>query len=256
MYAPLQIPFILNQAFRQNISYTETPGTDGFVLCFWEMWPKTDAVLAINNVITADACIDLVADMNRGMIGFAGMSATNFHFDVQTPARFLAARLAPGAFCQLTGLPATAAMDSFLPVEEAFAGFDRARFFGASFDDAGSYLRGYLADKTRGLVPDLFTGLFHALSEAPPKTASGLCGLLHFSPRQCQRLFLKHYGLAPKTALSIIRFQKCLRLLLSPESNAVGLPDGAGYYDQPHFIRDFRRNIGITPRGLVRLYRD
>ena len=256
MYYPLQIPYQLNRAFAQNITYTETSAVEcgGFVLCFWAMQPVTSRNLTVRNIIVTDGCIDLIANFEERQVGFAGMSRTDFHFDITLPAHFIGARLTPGAFYQLTGLDATEAMDTFLPIENVFRDFDEAYFFSLSFDEANMYFKRFLLEKTRTKTPDLFMTLFHTLSDQECFTTKELYRLLHFSPRQCQRLFIKHFGIGPKMALSVVRFQKCLEILTSPETTTADLVNVAGYYDQPHLIKDFKRNIGITPLELIRIY--
>jgi methylphosphotriester-DNA--protein-cysteine methyltransferase len=110
--------------------------------------------------------------------------------------------------------------------------------------------------KTKDLVPDLFTGLFDTIAEVRLSTTKELYTLLHFSPRQCQRLFAKHFGITPKMTLSIVRFQTCLEILTSDKSRPADVMRITGYYDQPHFINDFKRNLGITPLELIRTYQN
>ncbi|MGL6200018.1 MAG: helix-turn-helix domain-containing protein [Lachnospiraceae bacterium] len=256
MYDPIQIPYILSKDFAQKMKYVETPALDygGFVICFWEMQPLTDRKLFTENIIVADACIDLVANYDAGSIGFSGMSKTEFHFKLDLPARCFGARLAPGAFHQLTGLSALSAMDAFLPIESVFENFDKAHFFSLPFTQAQVYFKEFLRKEAQHRTPDMFTGLFNMLYQSIPATTKELYVLLHFSPRQCQRLFNKHYGITPKMTLSIIRFQKCLEILTSRKASPADILNIVGYYDQPHFINDFKRNIGITPMELIRIY--
>jgi len=256
MYYPLQIPYILNQAYADHMQYQETPAAEcsGFVLCFWEMHSVTKYAAAVRNIVVSDACIDIVADYKNQVIGFSGMSRTEFNYTFSLPAYFIGARLMPGAFHQLTGLPAAAAMDRFLPFGEVCQDFDQSLFFALPFEQAKRYLMEYMAKMTRAKVPDPMTALFHLLADQSVTTAAGLYQLMHFSPRQCQRLFDKHYGITPKMALCIVRFQKCLELLTSPKALPGDVRDISSYYDQAHFIKDFKRNLGITPLELIRHY--
>jgi AraC-like DNA-binding protein len=66
--------------------------------------------------------------------------------------------------------------------------------------------------------------------------------------RQLQRLFLRDIGLSPKQFLRTIRFQEILRAL--PDGTPTRWADLAlrfGFYDQAHFIRDFKAFTGETP---------
>lgn len=257
MYYPIQIPFILNAEFSQNAKYLEVSAEEcnGFVICFWEMLPLSDRSISITNIIATDACIDLVANYEAKEIGFAGMSKTTFDFNLELPSRSFGARLMPGAFHQITGLPASAAMDTFLPVDEAFKDFDTEAFFSLSFDEAKAYFKKVLVEHTQNKTPDTFTSLFNILSENIPSSVDELGDFLHFSPRQCQRLFQQHYAISPKKALSIIRFHRCMEILASPQATPSDILKATNYYDQPHFIKDFKQNLGITPLELIHAYR-
>lgn len=68
------------------------------------------------------------------------------------------------------------------------------------------------------------------------------------SPRSIDRLFRRHLGIAPKVYTQIVRFQRCLaRLKVKPKVPLSRIAIDAGYYDQSHFVRDYRRFAGTTP---------
>jgi AraC-like DNA-binding protein len=257
MYYPVQIPFVLNQQFAEALRYTEEvpqPPTD-FVICFWEMAPLTKRKIEVDNVIVTDGCIDLVVEYDSKQIGYAGMSKTEFHYKIDSAARCMGARLKPGAFHQLTGLPAGAAMDTFLRLDTVDKAFDTDAFFALPFEQAKVRFREYVGTLTGDKTPDNFTLLFDALSGSPPATTGDLYNHLHFSSRQCQRLFAKHFGLTPQMALCLIRFQKCLEILIGGKAAPSDILNITTYCDQSHFIKDFKRNIGLTPLELIRRYK-
>jgi AraC-like DNA-binding protein len=262
VYYPVQIPFVLNQRFAEAVRYTEEilPSLEGFVICLWEMTPlatrETKRGIEIDNVIVTDGCIDLVVEYDNRHIGYAGMSKTEFHYKIDSTTRCMGARLKPGAFHQLTGLSAGAAMDAFLPLGTVDKAFDTDAFFALSFERAKVRFREYLGMLVGGRCPDSFTLLFDALSQSPPVATKDLYNQLHFSPRQCQRLFAKRFGLTPQMALCLIRFQKCLEVLTGGKAAPGDILNTATYYDQSHFIRDFKRNVGLTPFELIRRYRE
>lgn len=258
MYYPVQVPYILNSDFSRHIAYSEKtvePLRD-FVICVWEMQPRSSEKTTVTNIIAADGCIDLVVNYDNKQIGFAGMSKTDFNFSIELPNKSFGARLKPGAFEQLTGLPATAAMDSFLPPETVFSDFDVDRFFSLSFEQAKAYLETYLQQIASHKAPNSFVVLFDELSNRPPLTATELYQRLNYSPRQCQRLFIKHFGITPQMALCVLRFQYCLSVLTSGRAEPSDILGLAAYCDQSHFIKDFKRNIGLTPFEYLRKYKD
>jgi AraC-like DNA-binding protein len=70
------------------------------------------------------------------------------------------------------------------------------------------------------------------------------------SARQLERQFAIHVGLSPKRFLRVLRFQQVLAALREPSAASSGWADVAaqhGFYDQAHFINDFKHFTGETP---------
>ena len=70
------------------------------------------------------------------------------------------------------------------------------------------------------------------------------------SRRTVERLFLRDVGLTPKRLQRISRIQAVLRRVHGGSSFTAAALD-AGYYDQPHFLRDFRELAGTTPSEFL-----
>jgi AraC-like DNA-binding protein len=61
--------------------------------------------------------------------------------------------------------------------------------------------------------------------------------------------FRREIGLPPKTVARILRFDRLVRRLdRDPAPRWADAALEAGYYDQPHLIREFRELAGVTPR--------
>jgi transcriptional regulator GlxA family with amidase domain len=72
---------------------------------------------------------------------------------------------------------------------------------------------------------------------------------LGWSRRRMQRLFLDEIGVSPKLYSRIVRLNVVLATLDRAErSSAVDFALAAGYFDQAHLLRDFRKLVGRTPR--------
>ncbi|PST82346.1 hypothetical protein C7T94_16325 [Pedobacter yulinensis] len=69
--------------------------------------------------------------------------------------------------------------------------------------------------------------------------------------RYLQRLLQQHTGLSPKSFDKINRFQKSLSLLGVPGHSLTEVAYRCGYFDQSHFIRDFKAFTGITPTAYL-----
>ena len=71
------------------------------------------------------------------------------------------------------------------------------------------------------------------------------------SSRYLQKLFLQYTGLTPKLYSKINRFQQSLRLVTRQETPLTSIAYDCGYFDQSHFIREFRSFTGLTPSGYT-----
>jgi AraC-like DNA-binding protein len=257
-YNPVQAPSLLSEKFKRNLLYKETaaPECAGFAICFWEMKPRRTPNETVDNIILPDGCIDLLANVNEMVVGFSGMKKTEFHYPVPTGTTAFGFRLRPGAFRELTGRPATQAMDDFLPLEQVDSSFSPGSFSVMPLERQKEALTGILLKLMDGKSPAGFIRLFESLYNEPPETAAELSKGIGYSQKQCERLFAEHYGLTPKVVLSVIRFQRALVTLTSPNAKQSDILRIEGYYDQPHMIRDVRQSIGLTPMELIRRCRE
>jgi AraC-like DNA-binding protein len=81
-------------------------------------------------------------------------------------------------------------------------------------------------------------------------SVEALANVAGVTSRQIDRLFARRLGIAPKTTGRVLRFQRALRALMrDPGRPLVEIAADAGYFDQAHFIKDFRRMTGGVPRG-------
>ena len=69
------------------------------------------------------------------------------------------------------------------------------------------------------------------------------------SSRYLQKLFLQYTGLTPKLYSKINRFQNSLRLVTKKDASLTSIAYDCGYFDQSHFIREFKSFTGYTPSG-------
>ncbi|MFP4369092.1 MAG: DUF6597 domain-containing transcriptional factor [Candidatus Kapaibacterium sp.] len=68
------------------------------------------------------------------------------------------------------------------------------------------------------------------------------------SYRQFDRKFSEFTGITPKQFLKTVRFQKAIYLKqLNPGTSMTQLALDCGYFDQAHFIKDFKQFTGIKP---------
>jgi AraC-like DNA-binding protein len=79
-------------------------------------------------------------------------------------------------------------------------------------------------------------------------TIGSIAGKTGYSTKHFIRIFTDNVGVTPKLFLRIIRFQKAISEIETKGNIPwAALAYECGYYDQAHFISDFRRFSGFTP---------
>ncbi|HKW02865.1 MAG TPA: helix-turn-helix transcriptional regulator, partial [Vicinamibacterales bacterium] len=101
---------------------------------------------------------------------------------------------------------------------------------GRSTDGSPAARAAGLALETRGLV-----------------RVERLAEFVGVSRRQLERAFQQEIGLTPKQLLRVARFQQTLNALRQSRTGWADLAVSLGYYDQAHFVNDFRHFTGQPP---------
>jgi AraC-like DNA-binding protein len=84
------------------------------------------------------------------------------------------------------------------------------------------------------------------------KSIQSLSQEVNLSRRQLERSFMATVGLSPKMFARIVRFQRALyRIENYHETSLTGIAYSSGYYDQSHFIKDFKEFSGLNPRQYL-----
>ncbi|WP_294403282.1 helix-turn-helix domain-containing protein [uncultured Ruminococcus sp.] len=77
-----------------------------------------------------------------------------------------------------------------------------------------------------------------------------------YTPRYLDRSFREETGLSPKQLAKIVRFQTAVSALNAPNGrNLTEIAMDLGYYDQSHFVHDFKAFTGLTPKKYEALLR-
>lgn len=70
--------------------------------------------------------------------------------------------------------------------------------------------------------------------------------------RQLERNFIKQIGVSPKQLGKVIRLQTALKMVLNKKAeNLTDIAYESEYFDQAHFIKDFKEFTGVTPKDFL-----
>lgn len=117
------------------------------------------------------------------------------------------------------------------------------------------YLSGALTRTQRDTTFE--QGVFAIINASGRISMASLSQQTGRSDRWLRAKFAERLGISPKTFASIVRFQSCYRALLQDKHSF--LQGGAfidHYYDQAHFIKEFKRFMGYPPTKYTSLHNE
>lgn len=251
--------------------FTPSPELQAFIKCFWTLESDT-AVRTDRQRILPDGCMEMIfhyGDHYRQYLadGSSIIQPRSFVFGQITgyieieptgSTGLIAARFMPdGLF-------------AFLPID-ARSLENKASDIKQLFGKKGGELEEQImaADTTLQRLEIIETFLLSRLTE--PRNISSitkncvntilrsggqmevnkLAAKMKLDRRNMERKFIKTIGLSPKQLSKAVRLQAALRSL--DQNNFDSLTSLAyenGYYDQAHFIKDFKEFTGISPKSF------
>ena len=164
----------------------------------------------------------------------------------------------PGAFRPLLGRAVSDIADRSIPIGTLFG--DDARALDdvlACNDDAAAalasaFLRARLpARDAKALLAA--TIVDSIVDDLELHSAEALARRFDMSLRALQRLFSEYVGVGPKWVIKRYRLHEAVARVQAGEPVAwAALAQDLGYFDQAHFIADFRKLVGKTPGDYAR----
>jgi len=109
-------------------------------------------------------------------------------------------------------------------------------------------LADHLSHRLRNINSPVPSRAVSALAIGAVATVSQAAQLAGLSTRHLERLARSWTGLGPRELLKLARFRRGVQLLAGEARISLArIAAAAGYADQPHFNREFRRFSGVTP---------
>lgn len=242
---------------HEGVTYDEVkphPVLRHAIACYWKL-EATPSAEPVTYRVIADGCIDVFFDLQDPASAFVmGFCDAYTTFPLATPFRYVGVRFLPTMFPLFYRTPAgtlTGRVEPLADVAPQTAGFIRAHIAPThDFDSIRRLLDQHFCERYARLVWQPDNRLYHALERiirTPDLRVETDLGT-GVSPRQLRRLFENHVGDSAKTFARVVRFQQFVRAgLVREESFKESDFFDYGYYDQAHFIKEFRRLYGRTP---------
>lgn len=96
--------------------------------------------------------------------------------------------------------------------------------------------------------PAIFASVNHIIQTKGTIPVNILASRFYLSTRQFERNFKEYAGFSPKLYSRIIRFQATVNEYVNKYKSLTEIAYECGYYDQSHFIHDFKQFSGYHPK--------
>ncbi|WP_160714823.1 AraC family transcriptional regulator [Chitinophaga solisilvae] len=261
LFKPVQ-PSVRNDL--QGATYTELlPDVRlmKYIYCYWQLTSAEELKEPFYYRVVADGCMDIFYNTDKPDDNYImGFSTTYTEFPLENRFNYIGIRFLPAAFPLLFRVNAGELTNRFEQLQQVVPALSRgiARIAAGqvSLPALQPLLDQYFMETISGKDLQADHRLFEAIDLI--LQAKGVLNVessldTGISPRQLRRLFEFYIGDTPKTFSKVVRFQHILQAKPSLKSLRENkLFYDAGYYDQAHFIKEFKTMYGLTPTIALR----
>ncbi|QNL48408.1 AraC family transcriptional regulator [Olivibacter sp. SDN3] len=268
---------------HKDVTYLESPPTSylaNHIYCFWELKTKNCLGDAFAYKVVADGCIDLFFDIySFPEIYIMGIASSYTEFLLPSTFHYIGIRFLPTVFPLLFQIDAHELTNRFelvndvvptlqIQLSEIISRQLHLHYKSNKAEAGAINTTNSIFEILKEAFNTFFTSLalaqnslldkrlFHAIKSIID--ARGTLNIerdldVALSSRQLRRLFSFYIGESPKTFSKIVRFQNILHAKPSLEDLRKNkLFFNAGYYDQAHFIKEFKNMYGLLPSKALK----
>lgn len=239
------------------------PQLENLIECYW-MMQDDDPTANIEKIIP-DGFTELI--FNYGSVYkaktngewyvqtpnlLAGQISSYFYLENTGPTGSFAIKLKPAALTQLFNLNMDLYLDKIVDLDtfpsQELATLKEKLLPFKDEHHLKQVLDGYFLELSENAtINPLEDTLDLIFSSNGMASVAELIAVAQVSERQLERLFKKYIGLSPKYYSRIIRFNYIFQLIKSKKNSWTEIVYQSGYYDQSHFIRNFKAFTGEDP---------
>lgn len=260
-YRPIQ-PTV--KPFDTNVLYTEvTPKKtlQNFIYCFWQLKTKQPLDTPFIYRVVSDGCIDVFFNNNNLKESFVmGFCRKYKEFPIGKAFNYIGIRFLPSVFSLVFKIDAKTLSNKDQELKHILPKIANSittiihpsEAFSSVVEKLNKIVEPYILDKTFNF--DIrFLKALHLIFKTSGniETENGLD--IGLCPRQLRRVFNYYIGTTPKAFSKVVRFQHFLNMKPSSQSlKSQKLFFDVGFYDQAHFIKDFKTFYGVTPSQAIK----
>lgn len=233
-----------------------------YIYCYWQFKTSKPLTKGFDHIIVADGCIDIFFELGGQQDSFVmGFCEKFTEFSLSQSFNYVGVRFLPTMFSQIFKINAKEITNTFENLADVVP-------------STSSFIKEHIAPQHNlSEIKDMFDKYFlklineskfdwdrriyesveiilknYGVVDIQKDLNTGI------SQRQLRRLFEFYIGDTPKAFSQVVRFQNIIKAKASnqnPKQNKQFFD--LGYYDQSHFIKEFKKLHGVTPNKAFRM---
>ena len=246
----------------KHIEYSEfrpAKELNNYIYCYWQLKNTSPLLDQFNYRVVADGCIDVFFEVENSVESFVmGLSTSPVTFALAESFHYFGVRFFPAAFAQLFNIDVSQITNQYIKLSDVLPHFSLAIQEATprkhSIEEIQMSFDSYLGSILHKATPDYDARFYDALIQILRSRGNHPIQSLStgIGTRQLRRLFKQYVGESPKVFSKIVRFQHFLQSKPSRQSLRQNKEFfDAGYFDQAHFIREFKSFYGLTPKQAL-----
>jgi AraC-like DNA-binding protein len=251
-------PHILLQEFVNCIMvvHAQVDKTGPPIICSYPPTPQNSLFFYINDRIKVQKDRETVFLLQPRSV-VVGPQVSRVDLDINKDHKAVRVGFHPGGLYRLLGVPMSGMIDGSYDAIDVFG--NEMRNVNDQLQEASSF------DEISGVITNFLLGQLKRLKKPMPFDAAMLellrlngnvpiekiASLACLSLRQFERVSKERIGLPPKFFARLVRFSKAYRMRENFSNLSwTSIAYECGYFDQMHFIRDFKEFAGVAP-GVI-----
>jgi AraC-like DNA-binding protein len=231
------------------------PGEDlrPFIEFYWSVsWDLRGQEPYVSETLS-HPCVHLVFERDQALI--FGVNTGKFSRLLEGQGRAFSVKFKPGAFYPFVHVPISTFTDTTISLRDALGvettPLERAVFAQEDVNEmqriVEDFLRARLPERDEQVAK--IGGIVEYISVHPEITrVDEIVSLFNLNKRTLQRLFQQYVGVSPKWVIKRYRLHEAAeRVASGKDVDWARLALDLEYFDQAHFIKDFKAIVGKTP---------
>ncbi|MCR8643449.1 helix-turn-helix domain-containing protein [Paenibacillus sp. N1-5-1-14] len=250
------------QASTQKFALTRhAPSEDlsPFVKHYWIVnWDLTGQDPYVQHTVP-NPCVNLIFEPHTS--AFYGLAKQKNTKQLEGASSAFGVKFKPGGFYPFVKWPVSALTNRSIELDEVFnidvSDFQAKLFSASSPEDQIEMVEHLLRQHLPEPDPTANTALQmveYIQDNRDITKVDEVCEHFQINKRTMQRIFNQYVGVSPKWVIRLSRLQNAAETIdRCSHQDLLQLTTDLGYFDQSHFIKDFKSIIGQTPEAYMKL---